>query len=70
MANWIGYCQKELEDEIAALKTSHEEHRKEAQLAHTDHMELTKQCKEGMTKIKTLQENTHPSEEQMENWNA
>ena len=59
-------CQKDLEKEIAGLKTAHKTYRKEAELSHEDYIKLIKRCKEEMIKIETLEQNTDPSEEEME----
>lgn len=59
-------CQKDLEEEIAGLKAVHETHRQESQLSHADYIKLIKWCKEEMTKIETFEQNTDPSEVEME----
>ena len=45
-----GECQKDLENELAGLKTAHEMHQKEAELSHADYIKLIKRCKRGNDK--------------------
>lgn len=46
---------KEIEDEITSLKQSLENHRQEAQKAHTYHVEVTKRCKSDWAEITKLE---------------
>ena len=48
--------QKELEDDIASLESELEDHRTKARLSHENNLELTKRCREKMSKIKELEQ--------------